>query len=153
MVVNVVHVRVVLELIELIKHRLFLGFIFLGNIKALHGKQPVVVTYVGKQGKTILAVLFSDEAGREGCGKGKSNSMDELTSVGESALLDCIVGKLFEDFYGLILSPCTMEGLLRLFEAIILGQPIGVWNKHFVLELRLQLHEGERLVPTMERDV
>ena len=78
---------------------------------------------------------------------------DELTSVGESTLLDCIVGKLFEDFDGLILSSGSMKSLLRLFEAIILRQPIGVWNEHFVLELRLQLHQGKRLIPTVERDV
>ena len=38
MVVDVVHVGVKLKLVELIQHDILLGFVFFGDIKALHGK-------------------------------------------------------------------------------------------------------------------
>ena len=38
MVVDVVHVGVKLKLVELIQHDILLGFVFFGDVKALHGK-------------------------------------------------------------------------------------------------------------------
>lgn len=48
-------------------------------------------------------------------------------------------------------SPCVVFFILaeltflRLFEAIVLGQPLGVRHKHVVFELRVLLHQQERL--------
>lgn len=57
--------------------------------------------------------------------------------------------KRFQDAPG---GKCTRWGrlvwsltFLRLFEAIVLGQPLGVRHKHVVFELRVLLHQQERL--------
>ena len=75
------------------------------------------------------------------------------TGVGESTLLDGVVGELLEHFEGLILSARFVESLLGLFEAIVFGQPIGIRHENLVLELRLHFHQSKSLVPTAEGDV
>lgn len=87
---------------------------------------------------------YSSEGGEAegGEGGGGTSFKQFYDAPGEKCTPPCVVS-LGAHSPGRV--PGAKLTLLRLFEAIVLGQPLGVRHKHVVFELRVLLHQQERL--------